>query len=82
MVCGEPHVFVSKGQIAASLYDDDALDRIKLRVEARVFLKRSASRTGTLRVRSTCPDWMAATRAEGSLMIWNVTFFIFGFGPQ
>ncbi len=46
------------------------------------FMKRSASRTGTFKVRSTWPDWIAATRAEGSLMIWNVTLFIFGFGPQ
>ena len=45
-------------------------------------MKRSASRTGTLRLRSTWPDWIAATRAEGSLMISNVTFFMVGFGPQ
>ena len=28
-------------------------------------------------VQSTCPDWIAATRAEGSLMIWTVTRAIF-----
>ena len=44
--------------------------------------RRSTSRTGTLMVRSTWPDWIAATRADGSLMISKVTRAIFGFGPQ
>ncbi len=44
--------------------------------------KRTTSRTGTLIVQSTWPDWIAATRAEGSLMISMVTRATFGFGPQ
>ena len=31
---------------------------------------------------STWPDCTAATRADGSLMISNVTRLSFGFGPQ
>ncbi len=44
--------------------------------------KRSTSRTGTLMVRSAWPDWIAATRAEGSLMISMVTRATLAFGPQ
>jgi len=38
-MCGEPHGFVGQCQIAASLYDDDPLDRIKLGFEVRVLLE-------------------------------------------
>ena len=54
------------------------------RTEDRVQLEwmETASRTGTPTVRSIEPDWIAATRADGSLMISITTRFSFGFGPQ
>jgi hypothetical protein len=47
-----------------------------------VLRSRVTSRTGTPTVMSTWPDWMAATRADGSLMISMVMRDSFGFGPQ
>mgnify|MGYP001240511748 CR=1 FL=1 len=44
--------------------------------------RRSASRIGTSGTQSAWPDWIAATRAEGSFMIRIVIFLIVGFGPQ
>ena len=80
---GKPHVLIGEAEVVAHLEKDDARDRIELAF-ARLgsLLSRCTSRTGTATVRSTSPDWIAATRADGSLMISKVTRRILGFGPQ
>ena len=79
---GEPHVLVGKRQIIAHLHQDHACDRVELGGKSGLLLEALHLAHRHVDRESTWPDWIAATRADGSLMIWMVTRAILAFGPQ